>query len=192
MGWDTGDTLDRVLKGITMKMLHLLGPSGSGKSTAMREVMRQLIEDMRAKSGTIYSYNGLKIVVLGNYKHTCGGLDTLKRNWEFARSLVDSAFASGALVLSEGYLGTKDTIWFKDLPVTVLCLQVTEEEALMGIAQRRFHRLGVLKPGDARYYRSQVSVNKKIVESFGAQGEFVTRRNVVERIMQWIKQNSCG
>jgi hypothetical protein len=186
-------------------IVHVNGPGGSGKTIAAMRMMARFDrhENMHVASvsnpdgvGVYCKKDGLKsLAMIGRYGSTCGGLDTLRRNFVLAQDLAEYLHDEGYNVLSEGFITEKQTHWLESLaesrPVALLCMRITLEEAVMGVAARRAKRIGDLKEGSRSYcdyqIRSCERTMKKLEGSKLLTMEWVTRSTVEKRLLELLE-----
>lgn len=152
-------------------IVHLTGPSGSGKSVAAMKIMARYDGYANMYVASVKNPNGVGVyctgegqrplALIGRYSgHTCGGLDTLRRNFGLAHDLCEHLHDEGYSVLSEGFITDKQTFWLERLavsrPVVVLCLRVSLDEAVTGVAARRAKRIGEMREGSREYCEYQI------------------------------------
>lgn len=188
-------------------IVHVFGPSGSGKTVAAMRIMARYdehsamhVESVKNPEGVgVYCYaEGLKpLAMIGRYSgQTCGGLDTLRRNFDLARDLCEHLHDEGFNVLSEGFITEKQIGWLESLatsrPVSLLCLTVSLEEAVTGVAVRRAKRIGEIREGSREYCEYQIRscerTMKKLENSDTPMSiERVTRSTVEGRLLELLE-----
>lgn len=188
-------------------IVHVLGPSGSGKTIAAMRMMARYSkhESMFVPSvsnpdgvGVYCRADGKKpLALIGRYSgQTCGGLDTLRRNFALAEDLAGYLHDEGYNVLSEGFITHKQTGWLESLaesrPVSVLRLTVTLEEAVTGVAVRRAKRIGEIREGSREYCEYQIRSCDRTVEKLSATNkmltvESVTRKTIERRLLELLE-----
>lgn len=142
-----------------------------------------------------YALNRTPLALIGRYSgQTCGGLDTLRRNFALAHDMCDYLHGEGYHVLSEGFITEKQTWWLEQLggsfeaQVYVLGLRVTLEEAVTGVAVRRAKRIGDFKEGSREYcdyqIRSCERTMKKLELCDKLKAEWVTRQTIEPRLLE--------
>lgn len=134
------------------------------------------------------------LALIGRYGKACGGLDTLRRNFQLAYDLCVYLCDEGFNILSEGYITESQRWWLEQLaehhPVHLLCMRVTLEEAIMGIAQRRAARIGDIRPGSREYCEYQLRANERFMRNLVGtkiQGEWVNRQTVEPRLLKLLE-----
>lgn len=141
-----------------------------------------------------YALNRTPLALIGRYSgQTCGGLDTLRRNFELAKDLASYLYDEGYNVLSEGFITEKQTSWLEELaisrPVCVLGLRVTLEEAVTGVAVRRAKRIGDFKEGSREYCDYQIRSVERTMKKLELcdkmlKVEWVTRKTIEPRLLE--------
>lgn len=139
---------------------------------------------------------GLKpLALIGRYGSTCGGMDTLRRNFDLVYELCEYLHDDGYNVLCEGHITAKQTWWLEKLaesrgPVVLLRLHVSLEEAMNGVAVRRAKRIGDIVPGSEKYARYQFRSNDAVVSKL-APGPVdvrgVTRQTIEKTLLQLLE-----
>lgn len=183
-------------------IVHVVGPSGSGKTVAAMRIMARFdkhqamhVESVNNPEGVgVYCYGQrTPLAMIGRYSgQTCGGLDTLRRNFQLVQDMCEFLHDEGYNVLSEGFITDKQTHWLEALaasrPVVVLGLRVTLEEAVTGVAVRRAKRIGDFKEGSREYCDYQIRSVERTMKKLELsdkllKAEWVTRQTIEKRLL---------
>ena len=181
-------------------IVHILGPSGSGKTVAAMRLMARYDSHKNMHVASINNPDGVGVychkdgvkplALIGRYGSTCGGLDTLRRNFQLALNLCQFLDEDGYNVLSEGFITEKQLGWLEELTsqteVHLLCLKVTLEEAVQGVAVRRAKRIGDFKEGSREYCDYQIRSCERTMSKLSdskIHAEWVTRQNIEARLL---------
>jgi hypothetical protein len=146
------------------------------------------VESVRNPEGVgVYCYSDKfpPLAMIGRYSASmsCGGLDTLRRNFDLARDLCSHLHGEGYGVLCEGFITEKQTGWLEELAsltiVKVLCVRSTLEECVDGVRKRRA-RVGEVKDPSAEYIDYQIRSCERTMRKLEL-GDCVVNPEWVER-----------
>ncbi len=188
-------------------IINIAGTSGAGKSTAMRAIKSQFswiapyyLEYNQDKIMGYCGYlNNKKTVIIGSYASPTGGCDNIPNLQmvfqdveEFARQGIDVLFEGLLVSRSKGRL-LRLYHQFNPRNLFVYYLVTPLEDCIEGINQRRRER-GELEPVNRQRTEETFNRVKKIVGDLKALGVpvyFVTRDEVVERILEQLQNETC-